>query len=148
MLPGLPCPPFHTYAHLPTVTYGFVSKTFGEKTMTTYSSSQEAAAASALHLHKLTLWPLDQRRNWRRYATIHERLNDNFRSNELTCFKMLPPEETTTPTRRWPPPRYVRVNTAVPIIHALTFTRTLLFTSTSPAPPRKASNRLCRRSKR
>jgi hypothetical protein len=53
---------------------GLCQNVWGEKNDILLTSSQEAAAAtSALHLHKLTLWHLDQRRNWRRYASVHER---------------------------------------------------------------------------
>ena len=50
------------------------------------SSHSQAAAASALHLHKLTLWNLDQRRNWRRYASVHDRLFNLFRTQRAHMF--------------------------------------------------------------
>jgi len=51
------------------------------------SSHRQAAAASALHLHKLTLWNLDQRRNWRRYASVHYRLFNPFRTKSAHTFQ-------------------------------------------------------------
>jgi hypothetical protein len=51
------------------------------------SSHQQVAAASALHLHKLTSWNLDQRRNWRRYASVHYRLFYSFRIKRAHTFQ-------------------------------------------------------------
>ena len=51
------------------------------------SSHSQAAAASALHLHKLTLWNLDQRRNWRRYAPVHDRLFNSLRITQAHTFQ-------------------------------------------------------------
>lgn len=50
------------------------------------TSSPEAAATSALHLHKLTSCHLDQRRNWRRYASVHNRLFNLFRTQRAHMF--------------------------------------------------------------
>lgn len=51
------------------------------------TSSHEAAADRALHLHKLTSWHLDQRRDWRWYASAHDRFIDLHRTRLAHMFQ-------------------------------------------------------------
>lgn len=111
------------------------------------SSHSQAAAASALHLHKLTLWNLDQRRNWRRYAPVHYRLFNSFRTKRAYTF-----EDVTTRGNYYPDKRMATA--AVSGLdsqingHALISSRTRRFTSTLPASRRKVWRQLSRKLKR
>jgi hypothetical protein len=128
---------------------GLCQNVWGEKNDILLTSSQEAAAAtSALHLHKLTLWHLDQRRNWRRYAPVHERFYDNFRVQQAHIFQDVTTRGNYYPDKRMATAAVSNVGLPVSHEHTLILSRTLRFTSTSPAPPRKASNWLSRKLKR
>jgi hypothetical protein len=63
---------------------GLCQNVWGEKNDILLTSSQEAAAAtSALHLHKLTLWHFRSKKN----APVHERFYDNFRVQRAHIFQ-------------------------------------------------------------